>query len=136
MPGPTATALLWLFVIILGIAFGAGLYEHRINLPRWLPETGAPHWNAAATRQDDVGRRFWVLATTLPLTLVTIANLVAAWPTSGLLRAWWIGAAAASLLERVFTFAYFVPTMIRLMNAEDSPAAVARAQRWRNLNYV
>ena len=27
--------LLWLFVINLGIAFGAGLYEQRIILPQW-----------------------------------------------------------------------------------------------------
>ena len=28
--------LLWLFVINLGIAFGAGLYESRITVPQWL----------------------------------------------------------------------------------------------------
>jgi hypothetical protein len=27
--------LLWLFVIDLGIAFGAGLYESRVVIPRW-----------------------------------------------------------------------------------------------------
>jgi len=38
----TQAILLWLFVINLGIAFGAGLYEHRIALrhaivlPAWL----------------------------------------------------------------------------------------------------
>lgn len=136
MPGTTATALLWLFVLNLGIAFGAGLYEHRINIPRWLPESGSPRWNAAAAQQDDVGRRFWVLVTTIPLTLLTIANLIAAWPMAGALRTWWLAAAATSLLERVFTFAYFVPTMIGLMSAGDSPATVIRARRWRNLNYL
>jgi hypothetical protein len=29
--------VLWLFVINLGIAFGAGLYEKRIILPQWFP---------------------------------------------------------------------------------------------------
>ncbi len=29
-------ALLWLFVLNLGIAFGAGLYEQRIILPQWF----------------------------------------------------------------------------------------------------
>jgi hypothetical protein len=28
--------LLWLFVIKLGIAFSAGLYESRISVPQWL----------------------------------------------------------------------------------------------------
>src|SRR4029079_7055615 len=83
MPGTMGTVLLWLFVLNLGIAFGAGLYEHRINIPRWLTDTGAPHWNAGAAQQDDVGRRFWVLVTTIPSTLLTIANLLAAWPREG-----------------------------------------------------
>ncbi|MGH7315473.1 MAG: hypothetical protein ACREJS_04355 [Candidatus Rokuibacteriota bacterium] len=28
-------ALLWLFVLNLGIAFGAGIYEARVVIPRW-----------------------------------------------------------------------------------------------------
>ena len=35
----------------------------------------------------------------------------------------------------LFTFAYFVPTMVRLMGAADSPASVAAALRWSSLNY-
>ena len=34
--GAVETVLLWLFVIDLGIAFGAGLYEHRIVVARWI----------------------------------------------------------------------------------------------------
>ncbi len=70
--------LLWLFVINLGVAFGAGLYEHRITVPRWitsLPESGA-HWHADIVRSDDPGRRFWGMVTTVPLTLLTLANCV------------------------------------------------------------
>src|SRR2546425_4415232 len=81
MPGRLAAALLWLFVINLGIAFGAGLYEHRIVVGRWLTssrESGA-HWNADAARRDDTGRRFWAFVTTVPLTLLTLANLFVAW---------------------------------------------------------
>ena len=73
--------LLWLFVINLGIAFGAGLYESRIVVPQWLSfsrETGY-RWNAEAARSADVGLRFWVYVTTLPLTLLTFASLIVAW---------------------------------------------------------
>jgi hypothetical protein len=61
-----STALLWLFVIFLGITFGAGIYEKRIVVPRWLSSSGAAgrHWNAEAARQDDTGRRFWAFVTT------------------------------------------------------------------------
>ena len=67
----TETTLLWLFVINLGIAFGAGLYEHRIVVPRWIDSSAGTgtHWNAEAARRDDTGRRFWAFVTTLPLTL-------------------------------------------------------------------
>jgi hypothetical protein len=76
--------LLWLFVINLGIAFGAGLYESRIVVPQWIsssPES-RNRWNAEAAQRADTGLKFWVYVTTVPLTLLTTANLLAAW------RAW------------------------------------------------
>lgn len=52
MSGTTSTILLWLFAINLGIAFGAGVYEHRIVVSRWISSSGeaGAHWNAAAAR--------------------------------------------------------------------------------------
>ena len=61
MSAAVSGIVLWLFVINLGVAFGAGVYEHRIVVPRWIdsaPQAGAG-WNAEAARQDDTGRRFW-----------------------------------------------------------------------------
>jgi hypothetical protein len=133
-----AAVFLWLFVLNLGIAFGAGLYEHRIVVSRWIsssPESGT-HWNAEAVRQDDTGRRFWAFVTTVPLTLLTLANVFAGWKASGPLRGWWLAAAIAALADRIFTFSYFIPAMIGLMGAADSPESVAAAARWSNLNYV
>ena len=133
------TLLLWLFVIDLGIAFGAGLYEHRIVIPRWLvvASDGTLHWNAEAARLDNSGLRFWAYVTTGPLTLLTIANLLVAWRyAAGWLRAWWIAASAVSLAERVLTLAYFIPTMIGLMNAPDTPESVATVTRWVELNTI
>jgi hypothetical protein len=138
MSESTSTIVLWLFVINLGIAFGAGVYEHRIVVSRWIaasPETGA-HWNAGAARQDDTGRKFWAFVSTLPLTLLTLVNLFAAWGAAGPLRAWWLAAALAALADRAFTFVYFIPTMVGLMRAPDSPASVAVAIRWWTLNYL
>ena len=138
MSSNSSIVLLWLFVINLGIAFGAGLYEHRIVVSRWIasaPES-ATHWNAAAARGDDTGRRFWAFVTTVPLTLLTLANLFAAWLASGAVRGWWLAAGLAALADRAFTFSYFIPTMVGLMRATDSPAAVAVATQWWNLNYL
>jgi hypothetical protein len=63
--------VLWLFVINLGVAFGAGLYEARIVIPQWenIPPRAWPN----------TGLLFWVYVTTVPLTLLTITNLIAAW---------------------------------------------------------
>ena len=61
---------------------------------------------------------FGVLAFMWPaLTLLTLANLFYAWNASGGVRAWWLAAALAALADRLLTFAYFIPTMVRLMDA-------------------
>ena len=133
MSSGTSTWLLWLFVINLGIAFGAGLYEHRIVVSDWIATSpDGAHWNADVARKDDTGRRFWVFVTTVPLTLLTIANTYAAWHAIGPLRFWWLAAAVA---DRMFTFAYFIPAMVSLTNAPDSPEAASAAIRWSHLNY-
>jgi hypothetical protein len=138
MSATLSRLVLWLFVINLGIVFGAGLYEHRIVVPRWIESPGGvdARWNADAARQDDTGRRFWALVSTVPLTLLTLVNLWAGWRAEGPLRVWWLAASGAALADRVFTFAYFIPTMIGLMGAPGSPESVAIASRWWNLNYL
>jgi len=132
--------LLWLFVINLGIAFGAGLYEARIEFPQWLIYSvdSGYRWSAEAARQANTGLRFWVYVTTVPLTLLTLANLVAAWRAEGTFRGWWLGAAVVALADRIFTFSYFVPTMIKLQGDVDLSAseAVAMALRWGQLNHL
>jgi hypothetical protein len=72
------SAALWLFIINLGVAFGAGLYEHRIVMPDWITwDADGAHWNAGAARHGDTGLRFWALVSTGPLTLLTLTNLFA-----------------------------------------------------------
>jgi len=128
--------LLWLFVVTLGVAFGAGVYEHRIVVSRWIIAPDGGRWNADAARRDDTGRRFWAFVTTGPLTLLTLASLVAAWRVDNPARWWWLAAGFAALTDRAVTFGYFIPSMLRLMQAADTPASAAAAARWRNLDYV
>ena len=52
------------------------------------------------------------------------------------MRSWWLTGASIVLAERALTFSYFIPTMVGLMNAADSPAADAVARRWLRVNYV
>ncbi len=138
MTNSLAKITLWLFIVFLGITFGAGLYEGRIVVPRWLSLPGATgiHWNAAAARQDDTGRRFWAFISTVPLTLLTIASLVGAARSSGSLRVWWLTAALCASADRLLTFSYFIPSMVGLLNSVDSSVAVTKAMFWANLNYL
>jgi hypothetical protein len=132
--------LLWLFVVNHGIAFGAGLYERRIVLPMWFersPGTGI-RVNSEAMRSTDTGRRFWAAVSTVPLTLLTLANLVLAWQSQGPRHDWWMAAALVTLAERIGTFSYFIPTAIKLMRAETMPPekSSAMASQWMALNHV
>jgi hypothetical protein len=120
---------LWLFVINLGIAFGAGLYEARVVIPQWAdipPQT----W-------PNTGLMFWVYVTTIPLTALTLASLVVAWLDRGPRRTWWLGSAAIVVVERIATFSYFIPTMIRLMGTEGLPEAEVKQtlSQWLLLNH-
>ncbi len=121
--------LLWLFVINLGTAFGAGIYESRVVVPQWQ--------NTPPQTWPNTGLEFWVYVTTVPLTLLTLASLVAAWRDQGPRRYWWLGAVAITVAERSATFSYFIPTMIRLMGTEDLPEAEVKAtlSQWRRRNY-
>jgi hypothetical protein len=140
MIGSIAVIVLLLFVMNLGIAFGAGLYESRIMVPQWISfsQDSGYRWNVEAARRADVGLRFWVYATTVPLTLLTLASLVVAWWTPDVVRNWWLGAAAAAVVERVMTGTYFIPTMVKLMRPgafAESEAAV-KAVQWARLGYI
>jgi hypothetical protein len=135
-----ASAVLWLLNINLGIAFGAGLYESRIVVPQWLisqPGSGS-RWNAEAARQADVGRRFWVFVTTIPLGLLIIASLVAAQWAAPPVRWWWLVACGVAMIDRIMTFTYFIPTMLTLMRegALSEEAAAAKARQWVALGHI
>ena len=132
--------LLWLFIINLGIAFGAGLYETRIILPQWFiksPESGF-RVNSEAMRETDTGRKFWGFVTTMPLTLLTIANMVVALQSNGPMHDWWLAASLITLVERIGTFSFFIPTAIKLMHTETPPPSRVSSLvlLWKRMNYV
>jgi hypothetical protein len=130
--------VLWLFIINVGTAFGAGLYEARIVIPQWTAAAGDGfHWNADAARSTDPGGKFWSFFATVPLTFLTLASLIPAWYAMSPRRELWLGAAAVVLIERVATFVYFMPTMARLQRENgDLPAVDTAASRWVSLNHV
>ncbi|MFY9369263.1 MAG: DUF1772 domain-containing protein [Desulfomonilia bacterium] len=120
--------VLWLFIINLGIAFGAGIYEARVVIPPWA--------NIPPREWPNTGLMFWVYVTTVPLTVLTIASLIAAWLTQGPMRFWYLAAVCIVIVERIATFSYFIPTMVRLMGTEGLPDADVQAalSQWLFLN--
>lgn len=132
--------LLLLYSITLGTTFGAGLYETRIVLPLWFNKTPEGNYqvNFENMRSIDTGRKFWGFITTVPLTLLTIANLVLAFQSQGQLHDWWLSATLIILLERIGTFAFFIPTAIKLQKGDNLPASKINSSVlwWKRLNYV
>lgn len=133
-------ALLWLYVLNLGIALGAGLYESRIVVPQWLQGSEATGylWDRAAAVEANVGLRFWVYVSTGPLTLLTLASAVALFWVPQPVRTWWMVAVAFGLFERGMTFGYFIPTMIRLMSdgVFSEADAISKAVQWVRLGVL
>jgi hypothetical protein len=140
MVASIASLILWLFVINLGITFGAGLYESQIVVPLWRSSSeGTTYaWFAEAARQSNAGLKFWVYVTTVPLTLLTLASLALAWKVPEGVRNWWLGAASAALIERLMTFAYFAPTMLKFIYNEsfEESEVADKALQWVNFSYI
>ena len=125
MPAAWSRIVLWLLVMEVGISLSAGLYEGRIVVPGWLSRlrpmaslAGTPRRQAPERRRPEL----WAFVTTRPAkTLITLAR-ISARPAS-LRRAPPLVAGSrglAALCDRVFTFAYFIPTMVSLMQRPDS----------------
>ncbi len=135
----TSELLLTAFTINLGIALGAGLYETRIVLPLWFTKKGDGNYGVdfEAMRNIDTGRKFWGFVTTMPLTLLTIANLIFALRSAAPLHDWWLAASVIVLLERISTFVFFMPTAIKLQKGDNMPPSTifGMVTWWKRLNY-
>ncbi len=115
-------------MVNLGITFGAGLYESRLEVPRWktLP---TEQWT-------NTGVKFWAFVTTGPLTLLTIVSLALVWTADGSRQDWWLASVALLVVERLVTFGYFIPTMARLQSTKggQKDRVESTLSQWMRLN--
>jgi hypothetical protein len=131
--------LLGLFVVMVGIQLGGGLYEKRVVVPQWstvAPSEVGPA--LARSGQEASARSFWAFVSP-PVALLAVANLVAAWRAKrSRRRALWLAASATMVLYSLSSYGYFVPTMIRLWQAETLPPAEVESTVywWVRLNYL
>jgi hypothetical protein len=110
---PDQIALI-LFLFFLSLGMGGGLYEVLVVYPNWknnpTPQTFPQRLKDSG--QTLAGRRFWPFVS--PVTaLLAIVNLICAWHATAPFRTVWMAAAIAVIVKSVFTYTYFVPTMIR-----------------------
>jgi len=108
--------MLWLFVILLGLDLGAGLYETRVVVPLWtggVPATLAesnPYGGVAAA----AGMRFWAMVSPL-LAIVTVLALVTGLRVPQPQFGWRLAATIIELVVVAATLVYFAPTAKRLL---------------------
>jgi hypothetical protein len=120
--------LLWLFIIISGSR----------SVQDFMKVGFIPTWEGSPPQTwPNTGLLFWAYVTTIPLTLLTIANAIVAWKTRGPRRRWYIAAVAIIITERAATFSYFIPTMDGLMGSEGLSQEVVDAtlSQWLLLDY-
>jgi hypothetical protein len=139
-----AQLFLWLFVIVLGIELGAGLYETLVVLPLWSqspPESVIAYYNHNKEFPQfalNAGGRFWMVNT--PLTgLTALAALISGFGTQPAHRKWRIIASVLALIVVIWTFAWFVPNIMLLYfhATEVSGEQLAGvANWWVRLNWI
>jgi uncharacterized membrane protein len=74
--------------------------------------------------------------TTGPLTLLTVASGLLAWQENGGRREWWLAATTVIFVERIATFVYFNPAILKLQQVTPGdPTINSSVSRWISLNH-
>ena len=135
---------LWVFVVLLGIEIGAGLYEAIVVIPMWMggaPDSVTKYFDLYAANPQfalRAGEKFWMFFTP-SVGLLAIATFLTSFKTSEQHRKWRLMGSGLSIIIVAATFAWFVPNILRLTFdvANMSADAIATtAKWWVNLNYV
>jgi hypothetical protein len=136
---PGRLVWLWLFVIFVGVQFGAGLYEKQAIVPLWAdvpPDRVLDQMRTSGMWA--AGRAFWPFVSPV-VAVLAVVNLVVARRSPAIYRRWWLAGAAFMVAYAVFSYSYFVPQMLLLQSSGGAWSA-ARVESlvdwWVGLNYV
>jgi hypothetical protein len=120
----------------VALAVGGGFYESTVVMPLWSAQPPA----SFAVIQKGSGiplQRFWIPVHTL-ITIALIASLIANWSYADRIRSIIIGL-VSYVVMRVWSFAYFIPEMLRFQNISlDAPRTAAlldRVRKWTRLTW-
>ena len=109
-----------------------------IVYPNWKYNV-EPHTLRAkleSSGQMNSGKRFWPLVSPAQ-GLLSIINIILAWNYTGEAHNYWLAAAITIFVNRLITFAYFIPEMLRkIMQPEQVEATRLQAivRRWTALS--
>jgi hypothetical protein len=111
-----ACLFIWIFVIVLGIEIGAGLYETLVVLPTWTPDPLASYRHSIEFPQYAItaGPRFWMFQTPF-LGLVSLITMITGLRTNSEHRKWRLIGAGLALLVVAATLTWFVPNLLSLI---------------------
>ena len=108
------TITLLLFFLTITLSLGGGLYEILVIYPNWKHDADPLTLRAKleTSGQISAARRFWPLVSPAQ-GILSIINIILAWNYTGEAHSFWLAAAIAVFINRVITFSYFIPVMIR-----------------------
>jgi hypothetical protein len=127
-----------LFSLTVTLSLGGGLYEILVIYPSWKHDVDplTLRDKLQSSGQINAGKRFWPLVSPAQ-GLLALINIVLVWNYSGGANIYWLSAAIIIFINRIITFSYFIPVMIRkIMEPEHVEASRLRSivKRWTALS--
>ncbi|MBS1533276.1 MAG: hypothetical protein JSU01_23455 [Bacteroidetes bacterium] len=130
-------AILLLFLTVT-LSMGGGLYEILVIYPNWKHDVDPRTLRnkLELSGMMNAAKRFWPLVSPAQV-LLSMVNIVMACLYHGPALGYWLAAAIAIFINRVFTFSYFIPVMIqKIMQPEKIEAGRLKAivKQWMALS--
>jgi hypothetical protein len=116
---------------------GAQIFETALIVPSWTASPPESLGMFQGKHRLDF-KVFWIVFHSVH-EITFILALVFCWKIPGV-RNWLLGLLIAHIAVRVWTIMYFAPAIIAFQHMPQAPSVdpdlVAKAARWRNLNYL
>ena len=139
-----AKLILWIFVPLVSIEIGAGLYESIVIIPMWMggaPDSVIKFYELYAANPQfalRAGQKFWMFLTPA-VALFALATFISGFKTSPQHRRWRLVGSGILVLIVAMTFAWFVPNIMRLtydVPTMSTAEITTTAALWVKLNFI
>jgi len=133
-------AILWLFVIFVGIHIGAGVYEVFVITPLWAgaPPESVTGWNSVPQYAINPAK-YWGIFSPI-VALLTLALLVVAWLMPLASRKWALVGGVCLFIVVLSTILFFVPILVKTIGTRgagfDSEEITTLVNQWVAWNWL